>query len=96
MENLNGAGKVLGALAVGALVGSAIAVLFAPEKGSTLRGKFVDGAKDLADDLKSKFKKEADSLRNKAKDFKDLAGEKFEDLTDDFEESAAEATKRKM
>ena len=96
MENFNGTGKVLGGIIAGALAGAALGLLLAPEKGTDLRNKFVDGAKDLADELKNKVKDEASSLRQKAKDLGNLAGEKFEDMTDDFDNAAAEATKRKM
>lgn len=95
MENFNGTGKVIGALVVGALVGAALGVLFAPEKGSILREKLAGGAKDLADDFKRKMKEEAATLRKKAEDLENLVEEKFEDLADDLKYQAQEATKAK-
>ena len=58
MENLNGTGKIIGALFLGALIGGALGVLFAPEKGSKTRRDIAEGAKDLTSDIKKKIKEE--------------------------------------
>ena len=80
MENSNDTVKVIGALVVGAIAGAALGVLFAPEKGSNTRTRILEGAKDLADDLKKKMRNEAKSLRNKAEELESLAEDKIHDL----------------
>lgn len=69
MEN---SGKILGALLVGAAIGGALGILFAPDKGSETRKKIAGKANDLTDSLKDKF----DSLLNEAKREADVVKEK--------------------
>lgn len=64
MSNTN---KVLGALLIGAAAGAVLGILFAPDKGTETRKKWMDSANDLADDLKSKIK-EGKNLANQLKD----------------------------
>lgn len=77
MENSNDTVKVVSALLIGTLVGAALGVLFAPNKGSQTRSKLVDGAKDLAEDFTQKIKDEVKVLRHKAAELEDLAEDKI-------------------
>jgi len=67
--------KLIGALAIGALAGAAIGILFAPEKGSEIRNKIVSGAKDMADDIRKKVMEKANLLQNKAHEVREFADE---------------------
>ena len=88
MENSNSTIKVVGALFVGALVGTALGILFAPDKGCKTRSKIIGGAKDLAEDLKNKMKDEIDALRNKAQELETLAEEKLTNMKNGVMEKA--------
>lgn len=95
MEDMNGTGKIIGALLAGALAGVAIGVLFAPEKGSFLRNNILGGSKNLAEELKNKWKEEVDELRKKADELEKKAKEKTDDLLNSIKNKAEEATKTK-
>lgn len=63
MENSQTTGKVMGALLIGATVGSVLGLLFAPNKGSKTRKNIVHSTDDLAASIKQKF----DNLFDEAK-----------------------------
>ena len=56
--------KVVGALVVGAAVGAALGVLFAPKKGSETRQDIADNAKKMSKNLRDKFQGQMDDLKN--------------------------------
>ena len=56
MKNENTNAKLVGALLVGAAIGGALVILFAPEKGSVTRKKIAGKSEDLAKDIKEKVR----------------------------------------
>ena len=87
MENSNNFGKILGALIVGAAVGGALGILFAPDKGSKTRSRIFDQGGDISEALKDKFneildgsKQGLESAKEKANEFAMEGKERFEDM----------------
>lgn len=76
MTNSKNAGKIIGAVLIGAAVGGILGVLFAPDKGSDTRMKIAEKGKDLKNSLKKGFnslmgevKSELNGAKEKATDF---------------------------
>ena len=55
MENSNNTGKMIGAVLVGAAIGGALGILFAPAKGSKTRKKILAKGGDLKDLIHDKI-----------------------------------------
>jgi gas vesicle protein len=76
MGNSNNTGKLLGAILLGAAIGGAFGILFAPDKGSETRKKIkskgndiTDAVKDKFDRIVDKFKKEVEAVKDQANDY---------------------------
>lgn len=72
MKNSNNNGKLIGALLLGAAIGGALGILFAPEKGSETRKKLAAKGDGLTDTMKEKvqefideFRKDKETVKNK-------------------------------
>lgn len=73
MGNSNNTGKVLGAIFLGAAIGGAIGILFAPDKGSETRKKIKTKGNDLTGSVKEKFDKIVDKFKKEVEAVKDQA-----------------------
>ena len=76
MENSDNTGKMIGALLIGAAIGGALGILFAPDKGSKTRKKIFNEGEDITDTLKEKLddllkeaRKEFEEAKEKASEF---------------------------
>lgn len=55
MESSNNTGKIIGAVLIGAVVGGALGILFAPAKGSKTRKKLLAKGEELKGAIKDKY-----------------------------------------
>jgi gas vesicle protein len=70
MEKSNNTGKLIGALLMGAAIGGALGILFAPDKGSETRKKLLAKGEDLTDEMKEKFNEFLEEIKKEAETIK--------------------------
>lgn len=70
MVNTNNSGKMIGALLIGAAIGGALGILFAPAKGSETRKKIAGKSEDITDAIKEKFEEFMEEIKKEAGDVK--------------------------
>ena len=75
MGNSNNTGKLMGAILIGAAIGGALGILFAPDKGSETRRKISKKGNDLTDAVKEKFDAIVDKFKKEVEDVKDQASD---------------------
>ena len=78
MEQSNNTGQVIGALLIGAAIGSILGILFAPDKGSETRKNISLKGGELSDNIKHKFSDLVDEIKKEANKVKDKASEYME------------------
>lgn len=95
MEYSKDSAKVLGALLIGAAVGAALGILFAPDKGSKTRSKLLGGAQDLAEDLKQQMLDEAEVFSGRATELQEMAEGKVKTIANDAKRNLEAFTNHK-
>ena len=75
METPEGLGRTIGALLLGAAVGGALGILFAPDKGTRTRKKLMDKSEDITDSLKEKFESLIEEAKEQIEALKDHTSE---------------------
>jgi len=77
---MNNTGKIVKAVAAGAVAGAVLGILFAPDKGSETRKKINEQGKKVAEGLKTKFEK----VSGKCNDLKDDIRQKMKETAEEF------------
>lgn len=88
------ASKAVGAVALGVLAGTALGVLFAPNKGSKTRKKIAGNATKMAKNVKHKVTDEVKSLKKKALKLEKKAEDILTEFKNDIEENAMNLEKK--
>src|SRR6218665_804245 len=83
--------KVVGALVVGAAVGAALGILFAPKKGSETRQDIADNAKKMSKNLRNKFQGQVDDLKNQVAKAEKFIEDNADSLKNRVEDRVASA-----
>jgi gas vesicle protein len=84
---MNDSGKILAALLTGLAAGTALGILFAPEKGTDTRDKLSDSLKDLGEAIKERSSEQVEQI----KDLSDKVSASLKTKLRSVEQSAEDA-----
>jgi len=87
MENKNNTTLFIGGLILGAAIGGALGILFAPDKGSETRKKISRKGNEIAGEMKEKFNDFVEDLKNEMDAIKTEAAEMAENRMTDAEKN---------
>ncbi|NDP22325.1 MAG: YtxH domain-containing protein [Paludibacter sp.] len=81
METSKNTVKQIAGVFLGAVIGTTLGILFAPEKGTKTRSRLSTRAKFMNKTIKSKFKRDVDLIQEDAEEIKDIVIEDIDKLT---------------
>lgn len=84
-KNSNGSLAFLSGIVLGAVVGSAMGILFAPAAGDETRGELAKKGKKVLKDIKKSTKKVGDKIEPAIENVKKEVTEKFEEVRKGFQ-----------
>lgn len=93
MRNRNNSGNLLVGIAIGAISGAALGVLFAPSEGRKTRKKIADDVNKFSSDVMDKVNAEAEQLKNKANKLMHSSEQKAEEVKSQAKDKADQASK---
>jgi gas vesicle protein len=88
---MNDNSKVLVGLLAGLAAGTALGLLFAPERGVETRDRLTQSLKDLGDSIKDKAADEIDNLANLKDKVVTSVKTKFQSAVDEFDDDVEHA-----
>jgi gas vesicle protein len=93
MRNLNNSENLLVGIAIGALSGAALGVLFAPSEGRKTRDKIVKDVNKFGNEILDKVNSETENLKSKANKFLHASEEEAKEMKSKAQSKANEASK---